>query len=169
MKVIFTEEVNNNDELNKLLKEKNIKLPDFRTAVIALFVDKDDNIILQRRGVKSRDEHHKLEDIGGACEEGDKTFKDALKREILEEAGEEIDYDIADFIGAVLIRKYDIRSSDYVNWLFMLYKCIYKSGEFKIAEKDKCEGYEKYKYEDIPRDQTAKSTLFFWDYYMKGR
>lgn len=169
MEVIFTKEVNNYDELNKLIKEDNIILPDFRVAVIALFMDKEDNIILQRRGIKSRDEHHKLEDIGGAYEEGDKTFKNALAREIAEEAGNDIDYDIKEFIGSVLIRRFDIRSNSYVNWLFMLYKCIYNNGEFKIIEKDKCEGYEKYKYKDIPREETAESTLFFWDYYMKGR
>lgn len=161
----FKREVFDNQDLERYLINNNINLPEFRTAVIALFIDNDNNIYLQRRGPKSRDEVGMLEDIGGAVEEDDLTFRDALIREIKEEAGDKLDYNIKDLVGGCLINKYDSRTDSYVNWLFLLYECAYVSGEFLCNEEGKALGYEKYKYDNLPKEEVALSTLSFWEYY----
>ena len=165
MFIEFDGEIKTLDELENYLIEKNINLPEYRCAVIALIVDKNENILLQRRGPKSRDEFNKLEDIGGAFEDSDITFKDAMNREIIEEVGDRINYTIDELVGAALVNKFDSRSDTYVNWLFFLYKCTYIDGDLLINEPGKCLGYEFYKYDELPREETAKTTLAFWDYY----
>ena len=165
MYVELINEPENNDELKRLLLDEQIELPEYRTAVIALFMDSNDNILLQRRGPKSRDEVGKLEDIGGAVEERDFSFRDALHREIIEEVGEGIGYSIDKYVGACLVYKYDSRTDRNVNWLFLLYKCTYVDGELKINEPGKCLGYEFYKMDELPIDEVAKTTLDFWRYY----
>lgn len=152
-------------DLKSYLKEKKIQLPDYRVAVIALILDKDGRILLQRRGPKSRDEIGKLEDIGGACEKGDKSFRESMHREIVEEVGEDIKYTIDELVDACLVKKYDTRSDSYVNWLFFLYKCTYIDGELKINEPGKCLGYEFYHYDELPINDIAKTTFDFWEYY----
>ncbi len=169
MKCLFTKDVKDIKELESFIKESKIEIPEYRPAVIALILDKEGRILLQRRGPKSRDEQYKLEDIGGAFEEEDKTFREAMMREIREEAGDLAKIDIEEFVGAFLVNKFDSRTNKNVNWLFFLYKCLYKEGELKIAEPLKCEGYEFYKYDDLPKDEVAKTTLEFWDFYYKNK
>ena len=140
-------------------------MPEYRCAVIALILDKDGRVLLQRRGPKSRDEVGKLEDIGGAVEESDLTFRDAMKREIVEEAGSDINFSIDELVGASLITKYDSRTDKDVNWFFLLYKCTYIDGELKINEPGKCLGYEFYLQEDFPHNEVANTTLKFWEFY----
>ncbi len=165
MFIDFDSEINTEEELSNYLLEKNIKLPDYRCAVIALMLDSDGRIILQRRGPKSRDEVGMLEDIGGAYEETDITFRNAMEREILEEVGDDLVYSIDSLVGGCLVTKFDSRSNKDVNWLFLLYKCSYISGEFKINEVGKCLGYEVYSYDKLPISEVAKTTLDFWKYY----
>ncbi len=165
MNCLFTDEVNTPKELTKYLKDHNINIPSYRPAVIALIVDQDNRILLQRRGPKSRDEQFKLEDIGGAYEEDDLTFRAAMNREIREEVGENAKINIDFFVGTFLINKFDSRTNKNVNWLFLLYKCTYKGGTLCIAEPGKCVGYEFYKYEELPTEETAHTTLSFWDFY----
>lgn len=165
MFIKFDREIKKLDELEQYLIEKNIKLPEYRCAVIALILDKDNKILLQRRGPKSRDEFNKLEDIGGAFEDTDSSFRDAMNREIIEEVGEEINYTIDELVGASLVNKYDSRTDGYVNWLFLLYKCTYVDGELLINEPGKCLGYEFYRYDELPRDEVAGTTLEFWNFY----
>lgn len=169
MFIEFDREINNKNEIEEFLKEKKIELPKYRVAVIALILDKDGRILLQRRGPKSRDEFNKLEDIGGALEDSDTSFREAMRREILEEAGNKINFKIDELIGACLINKYDSRTDKYVNWLFFLYKCIYIDGALLINEPGKCLGYEFYSFDELPREETAKTTLKFWDYYYKKK
>ena len=84
MFIDFDVEVNTKEELERYLSDKKIDLPSYRPAVIALILDNDGNILLQRRGPKSRDEFGMLEDIGGAVEESDLNFRKAMEREIFE-------------------------------------------------------------------------------------
>lgn len=168
MFIDFKREVYDEEDLKKYILENDIDLTEYRSAVIALITDKKGKILLQRRGPKSRDERFKLEDIGGSVDKSDKSFIEALKREIFEEAGEKIIYTIDNFIGAFLIKKHDYRSNKDVNWLFLLYKCTYVSGELKIVEPDKCLGYEFYKYDDFPKNEVTTTSLKFWDYYFKN-
>ena len=165
MYIQINNDINNIDELNFYLKENNIKVPEYRPAVIALFVDNNGRILLQRRGPKSRDEVGKLEDIGGAVENGDKSFIDAMHREITEEVGNSINYTLDKLIGGCLINKYDSRTNSYVNWFFLLYKCTYIDGELLINEPGKCLGYEFYKYNELPVEEVANTTMDFWRYY----
>lgn len=71
MFIKFNREVVDEKDLEVYLKSTGLKLPEYRCAVIALILDKDGRVLLQRRGPKSRDEVGKLEDIGGAVEESD--------------------------------------------------------------------------------------------------
>lgn len=165
MFIKFNREVVNQKDLEEYLVSTGIKLPQYRCAVIALLLDNDGNIILQRRGPKSRDEVGKLEDIGGAVEVTDKTFRDAMNREIIEEAGEEFNFSIDELVGASLITKYDSRTNSDVNWFFLLYKCTYIEGEMKINEPGKCLGYEFYKHDELPVEEVASTTMKFWEFY----
>ena len=165
MFIKFNREVVNQKDLEEYLVSTGIKLPRYRCAVIALLLDNDGNIILQRRGPKSRDEVGKLEDIGGAVEDTDKTFKEAMHREIIEEVGNKINYTIDELVGASLITKYDSRTNSDVNWFFLLYKCTYIEGEMKINEPGKCLGYEFYKQGNLPIEEVASTTMKFWEFY----
>jgi hypothetical protein len=92
-----------------------------------------------------------------------------MKREIMEEAGNEVRYEIDDLVGGCLINKFNPRSNCDVNWFFLLYKCNYIDGDFICNEDGKSLGYEWYKYEDFPLDEIADSTKSFWDYYYNKR
>ena len=165
MFIKFNREVIDTKDLEVYLKSTGLKLPEYRCAVIALILDQEGRILLQRRGPKSRDEVGKLEDIGGAVEDTDITFRDAMKREILEETGEDINFTIDELVGASLVSKYDSRSDSNVNWFFLLYKCTYIDGELKINEPGKSLGYEFYKQDELPVDEVALTTMKFWEYY----
>lgn len=167
MKLIADKELKTDEEVVEYFKENNIVLNDYRNAVIALITDNNDRILLQRRGPKSRDEVNRLADIGGAVEESDKDFREALKREIIEEVGNEANIQIENFVCCFLCCKYDSRSKKEVNWLFGVYKCRYIDGNLLFNEPGKCLGYEFYKYNELPRNEMLDTTKEFWDYYYK--
>ncbi len=165
MKLIADKELKTDEEVVEYFKENDIVLNDYRNAVIALITDNNDRILLQRRGPKSRDEENRLADIGGAVEESDKDFREALKREIIEEVGNEVNIQIENFVCCFLCCKYDSRSKKEVNWLFWVYKCRYIDGNLLFNEPGKCLGYEFYKYNELPRNEMLDTTKEFWDYY----
>lgn len=169
MFIEFNREVVDNKDLEVYLKSTGLRLPEYRCAVIALILDKNGNVLLQRRGPKSRDEVGKLEDIGGAVEDTDLTFRDAMSREIFEEVGNDINFTIDELVGASLVTKYDSRTDNDVNWFFLLYKCTYIDGELKINEPGKSLGYEFYKQDEFPVGEVAETTLKFWDFYINKK
>ena len=169
MQLVFNDSVKTKEDVKKIIKDKNISLPQYKLAVISILEDKNHRLLLQRRGPKSRDEYYKLAEIGGAVEETDTNFISAIKREIKEEVGDEIQYSIDYFVGAFLENKYDSRSNSNVNWLFLVYKGTYLGGELKNAEEKKSLSYEFYKYEELPIEQLSTSTKFFTDYYHKNK
>lgn len=169
MFIEFNREVVDNKDLEVYLKSTGLRLPEYRCAVIALILDKNGNVLLQRRGPKSRDEVGKLEDIGGAVEDTDLTFRDAMRREIFEEVGNDINFTIDELVGASLVTKYDSRTDNDVNWFFLLYKCTYIGGELKINEPGKSLGYEFYKQNEFPVAEVAETTLKFWDFYINKK
>lgn len=117
--------------------------PNRKIGVIAHIENDKGLILLQRRGIKSRDENGFFEDIGGKVESNDLTFKDAIIREIKEEARDDIKLDFNDnSIGIYHCFKNNI------NWIFVIYFVKYISGDFKIMEPDKCIGYNFFSYED---------------------
>ena len=169
MFIKFNREVIDEKDLEVYLKGTGLKLPEYRCAVIALIIDQDGRILLQRRGPKSRDEVGKLEDIGGAVESTDITFRDAMTREIIEEAGVDVNFTIDELVGASLITKYDSRTDSDVNWFFLLYKCTYIDGELRINEPGKSLGYEFYNQDELPVDEVALTTMKFWEFYKKEK
>lgn len=162
---LLTTEIKDEEELKKYIKNNNIKLPDYKCAVIALITNKKGDVLLQRRGLKSRDDNNLLSDIGGACEAKDKNFKAALLREISEELGQDAQITIDFFVGAYLIKKFDHRIKQYINWLFLIYKCTYIKGTILIPEPDKCLGYEFYPLNKLPLQQMPQTSRDFWQFY----
>ena len=149
-------EVNNINELKKAL-ENNTYIPnDFQVAVIVYAFDKDNKIIFQRRGMGCRDERLKLETIGGRVKEEDLDFRTALKREIVEEVGENAKINIEEFITATFATTFDNRYNREQSWVYMVYKGVLEFGELKIAEPDKCIGYERYKMGEVDETELSR-------------
>ena len=161
MELVFRDSVVTCEDVSNVIKNNNISLPDYRLAVIVRLMDKDGNVILQRRGPKSRDEHNKLEDIGGAVEDTDINLIEALYREIKEEVGELANIEIKDFVGAVFEPKFDIRTNKTVNWLFCIYNGLYIDGELLINDPGKCLGYEFYNKNNLPKDEMSYTSVYF--------
>lgn len=166
MKLIIKKEFPTEKSLRKYIKEKNIEMPEYRLAVIALLCDLEGNIILQRRGNTARDESGKLAEIGGAVEKKDKTLRAALKRELTEEVGKNAEISIDDFISGILQTKFDPRTNQDVNWLFLTYKCTLKKGQLKCNEQGKSIGYETYQKDALPTSEMLKTSKYFLDYYL---
>lgn len=100
-------------------------------------------ILLQKRGIKSRDENGLYEDVGGKFEERDKCFKVALMRELEEEIGSDAVITLSHSIGIYHCYK------NGINWVFVVYFGKYINGEIKIMEPDKCQGYHFFTYEEL--------------------
>ena len=121
---------------------KKFNYPNQKVGVIAHIENENGEILLQQRGVKSRDENGFYEDIGGKVEPEDTNFLQAIKREIKEEAGDEINLFFSNSIGIYHCYKNNI------NWVFVIYFVKYIDGNFKIMEKDKCTDYRFFKYDE---------------------
>lgn len=155
----------NDDSLENV--KANIKdvLPKYNFAVITIIRDEDNNLYLQRRGKKARDEFLKLEEVGGAFEESDGSFRKAMERELKEEVGDKATILVGNLIGGFINTKYDLRTDKVISWLFLLYESVYKGGELMINEPTKCLGYEKYKMEEVPLKELSNSSIVFNKYY----
>ena len=114
---------------------KKFDYPNQKMGVIAHIENNKGEILLQQRGVKSRDENGLYEDIGGKVDSGDVSFKSAIIREIKEEAGEDVHLEFSNSIGIYHCFKNNI------HWIFVIYFVKYISGNIKIMEPDKCMGY----------------------------
>ncbi len=165
MKLVLKKEMETEEQLRQYVKDNKIDMPDFKCAVVAMLMDKEERIIFQRRGPKSRDGSGMLAEISGAVENYDKTFREALKRELKEEVGENVTIYIDDFVGGFLHTKYDSRSGKDVNWLFLLYKCTYISGQLQCKEKGKSLEYVFYKKDNLPLNEMLETTQYFCNYY----
>ena len=127
---------------------KKFNYPNQKIGVIAHIENQNGEVLLQQRGVKSRDENGLYEDIGGKVEKEDTSFKSAVKREVEEEAGDEISLVFSDSIGIYHCYKNNI------NWIFVIYFVKYIEGKFKIMEPLKCTDYRFFEY-----DEAIKSEL----------
>lgn len=152
---LFIEEVKNMKELQEVLKDNKNISNDYEVAVIIYAFDKEHNIIFQRRGPDCRDERLKLETIGGRVKESDIDFRSALKREIIEEIGAEANIEIEEFATATYAKTFDDRYNKEQTWIYIVYKGILKSGELKIAEPNKCLGYERYKIGEVDENELS--------------
>lgn len=166
MNIVIKKEIDNYDEMVKYISDNNLIDVKYRFAVVALLTDKNGKVILQRRGPKARDNNNILADIGGAFELSDKSFRDAMLREIREEVGNDALIEIEHFVSGSLKTIYDPEVGEDVNWLFLSYKCKYNGGELLINEPGKCRGYEYYGMDELPDTDRAETSKFFWDYYL---
>lgn len=121
---------------------ENFNYPNRKIGVIVHIEDESGNILLQQRGIKSRDENGLYEDVGGSLDTNDKDFKSAIIREMKEEMGNEVNVEISNSIGLYHVHKNDI------NWIFIIFYGKYIDGEIKIMEPDKCLGYKFFTYEE---------------------
>ena len=116
--------------------------PNQKIGVIAHIENENGEILLQQRGIKSRDENGLYEDIGGKVEPEDVDFKSAIIREIKEEAGDNLDLMFDNSCGIYHCHKKDI------HWIFVVYFVKYLEGEFQVMEIDKCMEYRFFSYDD---------------------
>jgi len=144
---------------------KDFKYPNQKLGVIAHIENANGEILLQQRGIKSRDENGFYKHIGGKVEKEDKSFKEAIIRETKEEAGTEVNLQYSNSIGIYHCFKNNI------NWIFIIYLAKYLNGKIKVIEKNKCEGY-KIKCEDLKtlefsREKTIENGIAL-SYYGHG-
>ncbi len=100
-------------------------------GVGAVIVREDGRLFLARRGPLSRNERGLWEFPGGSVEFGE-TLAAALKREMMEEFGVEIE------VGALLDVVDHILPAENQHWVSPTYICRILSGEPKILEEGKC-------------------------------
>lgn len=152
---LFIEKVKDMKKLQEFLSDNKNISNDYEVAVIVYAFNKDNKIIFQRRGPGCRDERLKLETIGGRVKETDIDFRTALNREIAEEVGTEANIEIEKFITATYAKTFDDRYNKEQTWIYIVYKGKLKSGELKIAEPNKCLGYERYKIGEVDENELS--------------
>ena len=138
--MLFSDEVKNIDDLiDRVMYDKSIKK--MKVCVVCMLYDQDGKIVLHRRGEKARDEIGKLEAIGGSVDKSDGEFRDALLRELREEAGLEAEYSIDEFIVAQHTQHVDKNTNELIDWVVLCYKGRILSGELINMEPDRCVGF----------------------------
>ena len=153
---LFSKEVKDMNELNEILKNNKEISKEYEVAVIVYAFDSENKIVFQRRGLGCRDEQLKLETIGGRVKESDIDFRTALQREITEEVGTNANIELQEFIISTYARTFDVRNNKDQDWIYLVYKGNLESGELKIAEPNKCLGYERYKIGEVNENELSK-------------
>ena len=153
--ILFSNEVKNMKELEEIVKDNDLVSKEYEVAVIVYAFDKENKIIFQRRCLGCRDEQLKLETIGGRVKKNDIDFRTALQREITEEVGTDANIEIEDFIISTYAKTYDTRYNKEQSWIYLVYKGNLESGQLKIAEPDKCLGYERYKIGEVDEKELS--------------
>ncbi len=130
--------------------------PNRKVGVIAHIENDKGEILLQQRGIKSRDDNGLYEDIGGKVDLDDVNFKEAIIREIKEEAGDDVKLEFnGHSIGIYHCYKNNI------NWIFVIYFVKYINGIIKIMEPDKCLDYKFFTYKEaINSDLVTESCKY---------
>jgi mutator protein MutT len=100
-------------------------------GVGAILVDENGRLFLSKRGEQARNETGLWEFPGGAVEFGE-TLADALKREMREEYGIEIE------VGELLDVVDHILPAESQHWVSPTYICCIISGEPRLLEPGKC-------------------------------
>ena len=152
---LFSKEVKDMKELNKVIKNKKQIPKDYEVGVIVCAFDEENKIIFQRRGLGCRDEQLKLETIGGRVKKSDIDFRTALQREITEEIGTDAHIELQEFIVSTYAKTFDVRNNKEQDWIYLVYKGNLKSGELRIAEPNKCIGYERYKIGEVDKNELS--------------
>ena len=157
--MIFKDEVRNVDELvAKLIDIDSLKK--IKVAVICFIFNKQCQVILNRRGPGARDDVGKLQAVGGSVNKSDADFLSALKREVLEETGNN-NIKIDKFIGAYHDRKMDNETKEIVDWIILGYVGILESGSLINVEKNRSVDFETFSLNDINPEELSLSTYEF--------
>ncbi len=166
---LFSNEVKDMKELAQILQDKKEVPKEYKVAVIVFVFDKDNKIILQRRGPACRDERFKLEGIGGGVKLTDSNFRSALHREITEEVGENAYISIDTFITAIGEKTLDLRDNKEKYWILLAYKGTLQGGELEVAEPDKNLGYERYDLNNIEENELSIAAKKFYQIMKENR
>lgn len=157
--MIFKDEVRNVDELvAKLIDIDSLKK--IKVAVVCFIFNKQGQVILNRRGPGARDDVGKLQAVGGSVNKSDVEFLSALKREVLEETGNN-DIKIGKFIGAYHDRKMDNETKEIVDWIILGYIGILESGSLINVEENRSVDFETFNLNDINPEELSVSTYEF--------
>lgn len=157
--MIFKDEVRNVDELvAKLIDIDSLKK--IKVAVVCFIFNKQGQVILNRRGPGARDDVGKLQAVGGSVNKSDTDFLSALKREVLEETGNN-NIKFGKFIGAYHDRKMDNETKEMVDWIILGYIGILESGSLINVEENRSVDFETFNLNDINPDELSVSTYEF--------
>ncbi len=126
-----------------------------------LIFNKNKQVLLQKRGVKSKNEVGQWSKPGGEIDFGE-TATDAMKREILEETNLEIE------IWGYLPHTDHIIKKDKQHWVAINYLANSKSEDFENMEPHKCEEMKWFDLDKLPKEivQNTKESV---ENYLKGR
>ena len=119
-------------------------------GVGAIIVDAEGRLFLARRGPEAKNERGLWEFPGGAVERGER-LADALRREIREEYGVEIE------VGELLDVVDHILPDEGQHWVSPAYVCRIVSGTPAILEPEKCADIGWFAPTDVPQELTVIS------------
>ena len=128
-------------------------------GVGAIIVDEQGRLFLARRGPKAKNERGLWEFPGGSVELGER-LADALRREIREEYGVEIE------VGELLDVVDHILPEEGQHWVSPTFICRITSGEPVIREPEKCSGIGWFSPGQVPPELTVISRENF-DHYVR--
>ena len=157
--MIFKDEVRNVDELVANLIDID-SLKKIKVAVVCFIFNKQGQVILNRRGPGARDDVGKLQAVGGSVNKSDTDFLSALKREVLEETGNN-NINIDKFIGTYHDRKMDNETKEIVDWIILGYIGILESGSLINIEENRSVDFEIFNLNDINPEELSVSTYEF--------
>jgi mutator protein MutT len=129
-------------------------------GVGAVLVDDQGRLFLARRGSKAKNERGLWEFPGGSVEFGER-LADALRREMREEYGIEIE------VGELLDVVDHILPDEGQHWVSPSYLCRILSGEPRILEPEKCSQIGWFKVDEVPEDLTVISRVNLGNYRRK--
>ncbi len=158
--MLFKDEVKTIEELINKLSNFDTEFNDVKACVICFVFDKDNNLILNRRGPGARDEVGMLQAIGGSVNKTDEDFRSAMARELKEEAGN-AEFEIGEFLGAVVNPAVDKQTGKLINWIIMGYRGKLVSGDVENMEPDRCIGFEKAPIDGFKEEEISRTTYKF--------
>ena len=121
-------------------------------GVGAVIVDNQGRLFLSRRGPKAKNERGLWEFPGGSVEFGE-TLGEAIRREMREEYGVEID------VGELLDVVDHILPDEGQHWVSPTYLCAITAGEPAIREPGKCTEIRWFSLTDMPDELTQITRL----------
>lgn len=123
-------------------------------VALVIFNQAKDQVLLLKRGSKSRNESGKWENPGGSLEPGE-TIEDGIKREVMEEIGVEVNLEEKLF-------NLQEKSYDDTIWSIWVYKGTITDGIPRAMEPEKCSEVRWFKINDLAKvDLTSYSRMDF--------